>query len=55
MNEPTKEQIKGIQIITIRWQCSGCDHLCALLTDETIKPDDIILCPYAKDKWRKVV
>ena len=38
---------------TIKWQCSGCDHLCAMLTDETISPDEIIKCPGAKDKWRK--
>ena len=35
---------------TVRWQCSGCDHLCALLLDELIKPEEIIGC--AKGKWR---
>ena len=35
---------------TIRWQCSGCDHLCAMLMDELIKPKDVIIC--LKSKWR---
>ena len=43
-----------IAVKTVRWQCSGCDHLCALLTDEIIKPDEIVKCPNAKDEWRKV-
>ncbi len=40
-----------IQIKTVRWQCSGCDHLCAMLTDEIIKPAEIIRCP-RDDEWR---
>ncbi len=36
---------------TKRWQCSGCDHLCAMLTDEIIKPGEIIRCPQ-NDEWR---
>ncbi len=35
---------------TGRWQCSGCDHLCALLLDELIRPEEIIKCD--KGKWR---
>ncbi len=35
---------------TIRWQCSGCDHLCAMLLDEFMKPKDIVQCP--DTKWR---
>ena len=42
------------QTKTIRWQCSGCDRLCALLTDELVQPQKIIRCPYAKAKWRIV-
>ncbi len=36
---------------TIRWQCSGCDHLCALLLDEIIQPEEIVKCE--ESKWRK--
>ena len=38
---------------TVRWQCSGCDHLCAMLTDSIIKPTEVInRCLVGKDKWR---
>jgi len=43
-----------MEVRTIRWQCSGCDHLCVLLTDTTVKPDIIVRCPYTKDEWRIV-
>ena len=37
---------------TVRWQCSGCDRLCAMLLDELIVPDEIIVCKKAKPLWR---
>ena len=41
-----------IAVRTVRWQCSGCDHLCALLTDELIRPEEIIKCK--NGQWRKI-
>jgi hypothetical protein len=35
---------------TIEWQCSGCEHLCKLLTDSFIKPEEIVKCN--KQKWK---
>jgi len=35
---------------TIRWQCSGCDHLCAMLTDESVSPKALVIC--TKSNWR---
>lgn len=37
---------------TVEWQCSGCDHLCKLLLDSTLKPNDIIKCDKGVTKWR---
>ena len=39
-----------ISVKTTRYQCRGCDHLCALLTDGVVVPEDIISCkksPYS--------
>ena len=36
---------------TVRWQCSGCDHLCALLIDDLIIPEQLIKCELSK--WRE--
>ena len=40
-----------IETRSIRWQCSGCDCLCALLTDSSVDPDKIVSCK--SKKWRK--
>jgi len=39
---------------TVRWQCSGCDHLCALLPDEIVKPVNLVHLAKCKpnQKWR---
>lgn len=39
-----KKDIPGFDAKTIEWQCSGCNHLCKVLTDRFIKPIDIIRC-----------
>lgn len=39
-----KEDIPGFDAKTIEWQCSGCNHLCKVLTDRFIKPNDTIRC-----------
>ena len=39
-----------ISVKTIRWQCSGCDHLCAMLLDSLVKPTE--LCNCLKQNWR---
>ncbi len=44
-------KIKAVQVKTVRWQCSGCDHLCAMLLDELTQPTFIVNCP--QQKWRK--
>lgn len=41
---PKKEDIPGFDAKTIEWQCTGCNHLCKVLTDRFIKPTDIIRC-----------
>ena len=41
-----------INVKTTRYQCSGCDHLCALLLDGMIKPQEIIKCELGK--WREI-
>ncbi len=42
---------------TIRWQCSGCDHLCALLLDELVVPANLVHLTKCgpSQKWRKIV
>ena len=42
-----------IAVKTIRWQCSGCNHLCAMLLDELLEPISLVKCNLMK--WRKVV
>ncbi len=39
-----------IQVKTVRWQCSGCDHLCAMLVDESVSPKTLVICP--NSNWR---
>ena len=39
-----------ISVKTVRWQCSGCDHLCAMLVDESVNPETLVVCP--NSKWR---
>ena len=34
----------GFDTRTIEWQCTGCNHLCKLLTDSFVKPREIIKC-----------
>jgi len=40
----------GFDTTTIEWQCSSCNHLCKLLTDSMVEPEDIIKCKQAKFK-----
>ncbi len=42
-----------IAVKTVRWQCSGCDRLCAMLLDGLIEPKEIVRCE--KMNWRVVV
>lgn len=53
-------KIGQVEVKTIRWQCSGCDHLCAVLTDTQIEPN---ICVQKQSnsvgtkkwpKWRKI-
>lgn len=53
--------IKAVDTRTVKWQCSGCDHLCAILVDSYITPVNIDYLYYSKSlvtcrdgKWRKV-
>ena len=40
-------KIKVVDTKTIEWQCSGCDHLCKLLTDRVVMPHELIRnCKY---------
>ena len=50
------DKIKGISPKTIRWQCSGCDHLCALLLDSLVKPANLVHLAKCgtNQKWRIV-
>jgi hypothetical protein len=50
------EQIKQVESKTIHWQCSGCDHLCALLVDTVVVPANLThLARCGGDqRWRKV-
>ena len=43
-----KEDIPGFDAKTIEWQCSGCRHLCKVLTDRFINPNDTIKCDKGK-------
>ena len=42
-----EKDIKLVDAKTIEWQCSGCDHLCKLLTDSVVMPHELIRkCKY---------
>lgn len=55
--------VKKVQPEKVRWQCSGCDHKCVLLTDG-VKPSSgsllrntsnvVLYCRHGEGKWRKV-
>ncbi len=48
--EARMSKIGVVSVKTIRWQCSGCDHLCAMLTDEVVSPKTLVICP--NSNWR---
>jgi len=47
-----KKDIPGMDPKTIEWQCTGCNHLCRLLTDRLIIPDDVIKCSQAEPNFK---
>ena len=50
-----KNKIVQVETRTLRWQCSGCDHLCAMLTDTMVNPQVVFKkCPFGDTAWRKI-
>jgi len=45
-----------ILVKTIRWQCSGCDHLCAMLLDSMVEPVNLVHLAMCKpnQKWQRI-
>lgn len=41
-----------ISVQTVRWQCSGCDRLCAMLLDGLVCPSELVKCRLMK--WRVI-